>query len=123
MGSKTELKVTNLSISTCTVITNLNSKINLGLLSRFVNIYDQTAPELDEKAGGVFNLEYYGNCARGETLIDKIKDEFNNQATIKFKYWGFRNLNIKVFANGKLQLTGPKYEDEGASVGGLLINV
>jgi TATA-box binding protein (TBP) (component of TFIID and TFIIIB) len=123
MASKTELKVTNLSISTCTVITNLNSKINLGLLSRFVDIYDQNAQQLDEKAGGVFNLEFYGNCARGETLIDKIKDEFNNQATIKFKYWGFRNLNIKVFANGKLQLTGPKYEEEAIVVANLLINI
>jgi TATA-box binding protein (TBP) (component of TFIID and TFIIIB) len=119
----TELKVSNLSISTCTVITNLNSKINLGLLSRFITIYDQNAPKLDEKAGGVYNLEFYGNCARGETLIDKIKDEFNNQATLKFKYWGFRNINIKVFANGKLQMTGPKYEDEANIVGNLLIAI
>uniref|UniRef100_A0A6C0EZK2 Uncharacterized protein n=1 Tax=viral metagenome TaxID=1070528 RepID=A0A6C0EZK2_9ZZZZ len=117
------LKATTLSISTCTVITNLNKKINLGLLSRFITIYDQSALELDEKAGGVYNLEFYGNCARGETLIDSIKDEFNNQATIKFKYWGFRNINIKIFANGKLQMTGLKYEDEAKEVGNLLINI
>ena len=114
---------TPLTISTCTIITNLNTKINLGLLSRFVNVYDQTALELDCKTGGIFDLEYYGNCARGETLIDRIKDEFNNQATIKFKYWGFRNINIKVFANGKLQMTGLKCENEGTVVANLLINV
>ena len=95
-----EFKSTPLSISTCTLITNLNSKINLGLITRFINIYDQYSTELNEKEGGIYNLEFYGNCARGETLIDKIKDEFNNQATIKFKYWGFRNVNIKIFANG-----------------------
>lgn len=116
-------KATNLSISTCTVITNLNSKINLGLLSRFINIHSQIAPSLDDKCGGVYNLEFYGNCARGETLIDRIKDEFNNQATIKFKYWGFRNVNIKIFANGKLQMTGLKYEDEAKEVANLLINI
>jgi TATA-box binding protein (TBP) (component of TFIID and TFIIIB) len=118
-----DFKATNLTISTCTVITNLNSKVNLGYLSRFINVYDQNASELNEKHGGVYNLEFYGNCARGETLIDKIKDEFNNQATIKFKYWGFRNINIKIFANGKLQMTGLKYEAEAKDVAGLLINI
>ena len=114
-------KATPISISTCTVLTSTNSKINLGLLSRFVPIYEQYDPELDNKTGGIYNLEFYGNCARGETLIDNIKDEFNNQATIKFKYWGFRNVNIKVFANGKLQMTGLKYEAEAIEVAKFLI--
>ena len=125
-SKKTEpivVNATTLSISTCTVITNLNSKINLGFISRFINVYDQIAPELDEKTGGVYNVEFYGNCARGETLIDKIKNEFNNQATIKFKYWGFRTINIKIFANGKLQMTGLKYEDEAKEAGRLLIDI
>ena len=116
-------KATNVAISTCTVLTNLNSKINLGLISRFIAVHDQYSPELDNKTGGIYNLEFYGNCARGETLIDKIKDEFNNQATIKFKYWGFRNVNVKFFANGKLQMTGLKYEDEAKEVATLLINI
>ena len=116
-------KATNVSISTCTVLTNLNSKINLGLISRFISVHEQYSTELDNKTGGIYNLEFYGNCARGETLIDKIKDEFNNQATIKFKYWGFRNVNIKFFANGKLQMTGLKYEDEAKEVANLLINI
>jgi len=116
-------KATNVSISTCTVLTNLNSKINLGLISRFISVHEQYSTELDNKTGGIYNLEFYGNCARGETLIDKIKDEFNNQATIKFKYWGFRNVNVKFFANGKLQMTGLKYEDEAKEVANLLINI
>jgi TATA-box binding protein (TBP) (component of TFIID and TFIIIB) len=116
-------KATNVAISTCTVLTNLNSKINLGLISRFIAVHDQYSDELDNKTGGIYNLEFYGNCARGETLIDKIKDEFNNQATIKFKYWGFRNVNVKFFANGKLQMTGLKYEDEAKEVANLLINI
>ena len=112
-----------LTISTCTVITNLNATVNLSNLTRFVNIYDQSDPELDLKSGGLYNVEYYGNCARGETLTDKIKDEFNNQTTVKLKYWGFRNINIKIFANGKLQMTGLKYENEACEVANLLINI
>jgi TATA-box binding protein (TBP) (component of TFIID and TFIIIB) len=122
-NTKLEFKATPLTISTCTVITNINSKVNLGLITRFINIYEQYSPELNEKSGGIYNLEFYGNCARGETLIDKIKDEFNNQATIKFKYWGFRNVNIKIFANGRLQMTGLKNEDEATVVSELLINI
>jgi TATA-box binding protein (TBP) (component of TFIID and TFIIIB) len=122
-NKKLDFKATNLTISTCTVITNINSKVHLGLITRFINIYEQYSPELNEKSGGIYNLEFYGNCARGETLIDKIKDEFNNQATIKFKYWGFRNVNIKIFANGRLQMTGLKNEEEATVVSELLINI
>lgn len=114
---------TNLIISTCTVLTNLNAKINLGYFTRFVNVFEQQAPELELKNGGIYNIEYYGNCARGETLLDRIKDEFNNQTTIMFKYWGFRNVNIKVFANGRLQITGLKYENEATEIGKLLIDI
>jgi len=63
-GVGDKFEVSNLTISTCTVITNLNAKVNLGYLTRFVNIYDQNAPELDLKSGGIYNLEFYGNCAR-----------------------------------------------------------
>jgi hypothetical protein len=121
--NKTAFDASSLTISTCTVITNLNAKVNLCYLTRFINIYEQNAPELDLKTGGVYNLEFYGNCARGETLVDKIKDEFNNQTTVKFKYWGFRNVNVKIFANGKLQMTGLKYENEAKEVGNLLIDI
>ena len=121
--SGNKFEVSNLTVSTCTVITNLNSKVNLGYLTRFVNIYDQNAEELNLKSGGIYNLEFYGNCARGETLVDRIKDEFNNQTTVKFKYWGFRNINVKIFANGQLQMTGLKYENEAIEVGNLLIDI
>lgn len=121
--SEIEFKASPLTISTCTVITNLGEKVSLDYLTRFLPVYDQLAPELETKHGGIYNIEYYGNCARGETYLDRIKDEFNNQATIKFKYWGFRNTNIKIFANGKLQMTGPKYENEAAEIGKLLIDI
>lgn len=118
-----EFKASELSISTCTIITNLNSTINLDYFSRFVPVYEQNHPILEEKDGGIYNIEYYGNCARGENLMDKIKDEFSNQATIKFKYWGFRHINIKIFMNGKLQMTGLKSKDESILISNLIIKI
>ena len=67
-----------LTISTCTVIIHLNSTIDLNYFTRFVNVFEQNAEALNLKFGGIYNIEYYGNCARGETLLDKIKSEFNN---------------------------------------------
>lgn len=126
-SSQIEFKASNLTISTCTVLCNLGDRIDLEYLTRFVPIYDINADELkdvdNKKTGGIYNMEFYGNCARGETLTDRIKDEFNNQTTIKMKYWGFRMVNVKVFRNGKLQLTGLKYEDEAITIGNLLIGI
>ena len=115
-------QASELTISTCTVINNLNSKINLYYLTRFMDVFKQYDEELEKQTGGIFNIEYYGNLNRGEILED-IKQKFNNQATIKFKYWGFRVVNVKLFANGKLQMTGTKYEDEANTIGKLLINI
>ena len=111
-ANTTEFKATELAISTCTIITDINGEINLPYFTRFVSVYDQLHPELEHKSGGIYNIEYYGNLTRGDTSIDKTKDEFSNQATIKFKYWGFRHINIKLFMNGKLQMTGLKSKDE-----------
>jgi len=86
-------------------------------------VYELQAPELNEKSGGLYNIEFYGNCARGETMTDKINEMFNNQTTIKFKYWGFRMVNIKIFRNGRLQMTGLKHEDEAPLLTGLLIDI
>ena len=118
-----EFNATALTISTCTVLCNLNKRLNLELITRFVPVHELQAPELNEKSGGLYNIEFYGNCARGETMTDKINEMFNNQTTIKFKYWGFRMVNIKIFRNGRLQMTGLKHEDEAPLLAGLLIDI
>ena len=40
------------------------------------------------------------------------KYKFDNQVTLVYKYWGFRSVNCKIFNNGKLQITGVKYDSE-----------
>lgn len=124
-----EVKCRELAISTSTVTSNLNRDIPLPFLTRFIPIYDINDPQLDLKAGGVFNLEYYYDYPRSildystkksMRLLKKKKKEFDNQATINFKYWGFRKVNIKIFNNGILQITGIKTEDETGMVSSLL---
>jgi hypothetical protein len=118
-----EFNATSLTISTCTVLCNLNKRLSLELITRFAPVHELQAPELNEKSGGLYNIEFYGNCARGETMTDKINEMFNNQTTIKFKYWGFRMVNIKIFRNGRLQMTGLKHEEEAPLLASLLIDI
>ena len=70
LAVKHEFNATPLTISTCTVLCNLNKRLNLELITRFVPVYELLAPELNDKSGGLYNIEFYGNCARGETMSD-----------------------------------------------------
>ena len=85
---------------------------------------EETVEELEKKEGGIFNITLFSDYSRGifnNEKKNKIK-EFNNQVTINYKYWGFRNVNIKIFTNGKLQMTGIKTNDEAVMVSNMIIN-
>ena len=111
MKLKTYPKPTDLVISTCTVVSNVSNDIDLNYFSRVVPIHDMYSNTLEEKNGGIYNITLYSDFSRGDTYDKKVKNkEFNNQVTIKYKYWGFRNINMKIFTNGKLQMTGLKTE-------------
>lgn len=117
-------KPTDLVISTCTVVSNVNNDINLNFLSRVVPIYDMYNKELEKKEGGVYNITLYSDYSRGNTYDKKVKNkEFNNQVTIKYKYWGFRHINMKIFTNGKFQMTGLKTDSEAINITNRIIAV
>jgi TATA-box binding protein (TBP) (component of TFIID and TFIIIB) len=117
-------KPTDLVISTCTVVSNINNDIDLNFLSRIVPIYDMYDKHLEEKDGGIYNITLYSDYNRGNIYDKKVKNkEFNNQVTIKFKYWGFRYINMKVFTNGKLQMTGLKTEIEAVNISNKVIQL
>lgn len=117
-------KPTDLVISTCTVVSNVNNDINLNFLSRVVPIYDMYHQELEKKKGGVYNITLYSDYSRGNTYDKKIKNkEFNNQVTIKYKYWGFRHINMKIFTNGKFQMTGLKTDTEAVNITNRIISI
>lgn len=128
-----ELKARELSISTCTITTHINCNVDLSLISRYNNIYNYTNKILDLKNGGLFHQEYINDYPRTNLSISVLKllkktnkynkKEFNNQSTLNFKYYNSHRVNIKLFTNGRLELTGIKTEYEAEYVSNCLINI
>ena len=115
-------KPTDLVISTCAVVSNVGNDINLNYLSKFNNLW--YTYEYLGKASGIYNITLYSDYSRGNTYDKKVKNkEFNNQVTIKYKYWGFRYINMKIFTNGKLQMTGLKTDTEADKITSKIINI
>lgn len=121
-----------LKISTITIITNTGGYhpkkgkqdylIDLDILSRFVKINDKSEDnfnDLESAKGGITYIDYYPNITRG---ITKGNCPFYNQATVEYSYWGFRTINVKIFNNGKLQMTGVSFKDESEYVAKFMIN-
>tara|TARA_B100000575_G_C23139418_1_gene662713 strand:- start:1128 stop:2627 length:1500 start_codon:yes stop_codon:yes gene_type:complete len=113
-----------LTVSTCTVVANLNNSINLNILSRIIPIYyDSDHIDLEKPEGGITNITLISDYSRGNFSQKKGKiKEFNNQVTIIYKYWGFRVINIKIFSNGKTQMTGLK-PGEAENITNNIINI
>ena len=126
-----------LKISTMTIITNIGAKypngiikvpeIDLDLFSRFAKTYSENDDECEKQEGCIVGIDYYSNLKRG-CLRNKIKKKgkeekpFYNQATIIYNYWGFRSVNVKIFNNGKLQMTGIQSESEAKIMTSYIIN-
>ena len=125
-----ELKARELSISTSTITSHLNREVSLPFISRFGAIYNYTNTQLDTKAGGIYHQENINDYPRSNLdplIIKQLKlhkrkrKEFNNQSTIHYKYYECHRINIKLFTNGRLELTGIKTEQETELVSNLLI--
>ena len=122
-------KPSELKISTMTVITSIGGyhptegkkdyTINLDMLSRFIEIYEENSDQTNNMLGGIVGIDYYSNILRG---ISKNKSPFYNQTTVIYNYWGFRSINIKIFNNGQLQMTGLINEAESKYVTKFIIS-
>jgi TATA-box binding protein (TBP) (component of TFIID and TFIIIB) len=106
-----------LKISTHTVTCNINQKLNLYEISRMMNIYNPNdtldIKQLNKKEGGFTNIKFYvekqyNDLPRGNTELKLPAKIFNNQITLVYKYWGFKEINLKIFTNGRLHMTGIK---------------
>ena len=107
-----------LIISTCTIISDTGDDIDVNYVSRVFPVYDISSNIFESKDGAFSNISLFSDFRRGKNGdTKKTKNhEFNNQVTISYKYWGFRSINIKIFTNGKLQMTGLKYQAEAEYV-------
>lgn len=106
---------TNLKISTHTITCNIGEELNLHEVSRMIKIYneDKDMEILNSKTGGFTKINYYveklyNDLPRGEDNIRLPAQVFNNQITLVYKYWGFKEINLKIFTNGELHMTGIK---------------
>lgn len=122
-------KPSELKISTMTIITNINGihqtkgiqeyNIDLDILSRFIDVYPENSEQTNNMIGGIVGIDYFSNISRG---ISKKTSPFYNQSTVIYHYWGFRSINIKIFNNGKLQMTGLCNDGEANYVTKFIIN-
>jgi TATA-box binding protein (TBP) (component of TFIID and TFIIIB) len=114
----------DLVISTCTVISSIQDDLDLDLFSRTVDVYDVNSDQTKSEEGGIFNITLFSDYGRGSLFNEKKSKlkEFNNQVTINYKYWDFKVVNIKIFSNGKLQMTGIKYPKEVSMISKMIIN-
>lgn len=108
MGSKVVEKIpddyvspTQYRISTMTLITSFSCYINLEVVSRYF--------QLDDKIISMV----YGDKPVKNSNLKKSNRPFFNQATIIVKLDPLRKINVKIFSNGKIQMTGVKKVEEG----------
>ena len=94
------IEPTNYRISTMTLITSFTCYINLEVVSKYF--------KLDDK---VVSMVY------GDKPVKNSKQKGNrpffNQATIIVKLDPLRKVNVKIFSNGKIQMTGVKQVEDG----------
>ena len=100
----------NLRISTMTAISSLNSDINLDNLYKNIEINDI-----------VSFIQHGAQGSKGESKKLKRKSRkpnqkktFFNQVTVHV--FQDKLVNVKLFNNGKIQMTGLKYEGHGSKV-------
>lgn len=108
-----------LKISTYTMVCNINNKVDLNILSRCIPIYESSNINTKLVDGAFISISTYSassmtDMPRGKLSTDKMpKRVFNNELTLLYKYWDFKYINVKIFTNGMLQMTGiidPEWE-------------
>lgn len=99
-------------ISTMTIISNLNSIINIESLYDMLDLTEDVA---SNKYPRIDFVKYGGDKVKGNTKINKKKKNrknyFQNQITICILLSETKKINMKLFKNGKIQLTGIKDEN------------
>lgn len=123
------VKPSELKVSTYTMVCNINSKIDLHILSRCIPIYEDKHPLTLTENGTFISISTYSassmtDMPRGKFPPKNVpKRVFNNEITLLYKYHGFKHINLKIFTNGMLQMTGiidPQWES--AHISSILVN-
>ena len=100
----------NLRISTMTAISALNSDIDLSTLYKNSTI-NSNFPFIEH---GSLGIKGESNKTKRKSRKPEKKKTFFNQVTIHV--FQDKIVNVKLFNNGKIQMTGLKYEGHGTKV-------
>ena len=119
-------KPSELRISTMTATCKTMLNVNLNVIYKYSKIQDY-----DDNNEGIIKIEFGDEEVRGKSKKDienkksKKKKVFYNQATIIFKIFSDnlrKEVNMKVFTNGNIQMTGLKSIEDGKKVVNMFYN-
>ena len=108
---------TDLRISTHTATCNINSFVNLSIISKFLEISDDI--QYIEHGNSIkrgTNMKIHSKKAKAKKRV------FFNQITFVIRPYTDRLNNVKLFNNGAISMTGLKNFDEGERSIKILIN-
>jgi len=105
----------NLKISTMTAISSINSDINLDNLYKNITINS----DISFIQHGALGIKGESHKTKRKVRKPEKKKTFFNQVTLHLNC--LKIVNVKLFNNGKIQMTGLKYEDHGSKVLDILI--
>jgi len=101
----------DLRISTMTACAELKSNINLSKLYEHTDISDF----IKYAENGDNNYKGFAKKNTKKKRKEKSKRTFFNQVTFHC-YYDDKIINVKFFNNGKIQMTGLKYEEQGMNL-------
>ena len=87
-------------ISTMTMITGFNCNINLSVVDRYF-----------QKDNIIVSMVYGDKPVKSQNIKKKNNRPFFNQVTIIVKLDPLKKINVKIFSNGIIQMTGVKEKD------------
>lgn len=94
-------KPSQFRVSTMTMITEFTCSINLTVVDKYF--------QMDSK---IISMVYGDKPVKSSNMKKKNNRPFFNQATIIVRLDPLRKLNIKIFSNGRIQMTGVKKKED-----------
>lgn len=98
-------------VSTMTMITRFTCNINLSVVDKYF--------VMDNK---IISMVYGDKPVKSSNMKKKNNRPFFNQATLVVRLDPLRKINIKIFSNGRIQMTGVKKKVEGMEALNLILD-
>lgn len=103
----------DVSLSTMTLVCNIGTKINAGNIARYIDLSVNSIISVSHgRAGDVITNRSITKPVRAPKKTKKQKKMFYNQVSIQVRIKSkLKPVNVKLFSNGSIQMTGCKNLD------------